>query len=106
MFPLCYLVLYKKFKQWQFVTCKDIFMRVKSCNTLSSEMFIKKRKEKKNTSADYTKTDLLTQRLVVQSVDWDENDLLFIKRLQVISKVISYSHARTIMNINEIYSKH
>ena len=31
-------------------------------------------------------------------VKWDENNLLFTKRFQVMNKIIGYSFARTVMN--------
>ena len=39
-------------------------------------------------------------------VSWDENELLFTKRLQFMNKLIVYSRARTIMNGIQICSTH
>ena len=52
----------------------------------------------KNKLTNYTKSDILTKRLVSLPVDWDENVLLFTKRLRMVYKIIGYSYARTVMN--------
>ena len=57
--------------------------------------------------ANYTKTDILTERLLLLPVDWDENDLLLKSGSTLyIYKVFSYLYAKSIMNSNEAYSKH
>ena len=53
----------------------------------------------------YTKFYVLTQTLLLLPVEWDENDLLFTKRLQMMTNVITYSYAKTIMSSIEIYGK-
>ena len=40
---------------------------------------------KKRFNQFYTKPDILTQTILLPAVDWDENDLLFTKRLQMMN---------------------
>ena len=47
-----------------------------------------------------------TKIFVGVGIDWDGNDLLFTKWLQMMNKLISYSYAKKIMNSIEIYGKH
>ena len=49
---------------------------------------------------------MVIQRLVLLPVVWDENDLLFTKRLQMMKNVVSYSYANSIIKSMEIYTKH
>ena len=56
----------------------------------------------KITLTNYTKSDILTQRLVLLPEGWDEHDLLFKKRLQMMNTVIGYLYTRTITNSIEI----
>ena len=61
----------------------------------------------KNTLTIYTTTNIIPRRLVLLPLNWDENDLLFTKWLQMMKMFIDYSNAsRTIMSSIEIFSKH
>ena len=51
-------------------------MNVEIYSALSSDICIKI--QFKNTLTDYTKSDILTKRLVLLNVDWDKNELLCI----------------------------
>ena len=45
----------------------------------------------KSTLSNGAKSDLLTKRLVWVPVNWDENGILFTKRLHMTNKIICYS---------------
>ena len=78
-------------------------MRVKIYIALSSEMIIKTQ-FKKTLCPTIPNPFYQHKDFCYLPVDWDENDLLFTKRLQMMNKVISYSIANTIMNTIDIYS--
>ena len=51
-------------------------MKVKLHTSLNNEICINKQCE--NTSTNYPKSDITTQRFALLPVDWDNNGLLFI----------------------------
>ena len=65
-------------------------MKVENYIGLNSEMHINS--HLKNTLTSKTKTDILTKILVLLPVDWDENALLFTKRLHIMNKIIGHSY--------------
>ena len=71
-------------------------MKVKNFFALTSEM--RTNTQFKNIVMNFTKTDLLTKRLVLLPASWDKYGLLFKKRLDMMIKIIGYSQARTFMN--------
>ena len=82
MSSLLYSVSYTKFKHVRIITYKDSFMKVKNCISLSSEMCINTKL--KNTLMNNAKSNILTQSLLLITVDWDEIDLLFTEMFQKI----------------------
>ena len=42
----------------------------------------------KNKLTNYTKSEILTKRLMLLPVDWDRNGLLFTMRLNMMNKII------------------
>ena len=52
------------------------------------------------------KTILLLTSVIIAAVDWDENDLLYTKRLPMMNKVFSYSCAKKNLNSIEVYGEH
>ena len=65
-------------------------MKVETYIALNSDMRIKT--QFKNTLTNYSKSDILKKRLVLLPVDWDENGILFTKRLHTMNKIIGYSY--------------
>ena len=51
-----------------------------------------------NTFINYTESDILTKSLVLLSVVWDKNSLLFTKRFHMMNEIIGYSYTRSLMN--------
>ena len=64
-------------------------MKVEIYIGLISEMRINT--QFKNTLANYTKSDILIKTLALLPEDWDENGLLFMKRLHIVNKIIDHS---------------
>ena len=63
-------------------------MKVKIFCALNFEMCINT--EFKNTLANYTKSDILRKKSMLQPADWEKNDLLFNKQLHVLNNIICY----------------
>ena len=75
------------------ISCNDNLMRAEIYIALSFEMCIKTQL-KKNTLKNYTKSNIIRQRLMLLPVDWGDNDLLFSKRLKMMNRVICFSYAK------------
>ena len=52
-----------------------------------------------NTFTNYTKSDKLTQKLLLLPVHWNENDSLLTKLLQVLSKLLVIHMQRTLSTV-------
>ena len=78
------------------ITYKENFMRVKICIALCFEMRIKM-KLKKNISTNYTNSYVLSQRLVLLPIDWDEKIYCLQNGSKLYNKVNGYSYANTSM---------
>ena len=73
---LRYSVSYIKIKFRHFVTYEDDFIKIKIYINLNLDMRINTLF--KNTLTNYNKSDILTKKLVLLPVDFDENSRLFI----------------------------
>ena len=90
-FQLRYSVSYTKIELWPIIIYEKDFMKVEiyiglNCKTGINTQF-------KNTLKNYVESDIITQRLVLLSVDWDENGLLITERLHLMNKIIGYSYS-------------
>ena len=65
-------------------------MKFQTYTGLNSDLRIKIQFQ--NTLTNYSKSDILKKRLVLLPVDWDENGILFTKRLHTMNKIIGYSY--------------
>ena len=75
-------------------------MKVKIYISLNSEMrFMRIHTQFKNPITDYTKSNILTKRLMLLSVVWDKKDLLFTKRLHMMNENIGYSYAKPLWKV-------
>ena len=68
-FHLRYSLSYTYIKLWQIITYENDFLKVEIYIALSCEIRINT--QFKNTLTNYTKSDILTKRLVLLPVDWD-----------------------------------
>ena len=78
---LRYSVSYTKAKHWQFIPCKVEFMKVELHKALNTE--ICENLQFENTWINYIKSNITTQRFVLQAVDCDKNGLVFTKCLHI-----------------------
>ena len=65
-------------------------MKAEICIDVSFEMRVKI--QFKTTFTNYTKTNILRERLPLLAVDWDKNALPFTKQLHLMNKIIGYSN--------------
>ena len=71
------------------ITYEDEFIKNEIYIALISEICINT--EFVNTLVNYNKSDMLTKTLVLLSVDWDKNGLLYTKHLHTFNNFISCS---------------
>ena len=83
------------------MTYENVSMKVEIYTTLNPELRINT--QFKNISTNYTKSDILTSRLVLLSADSDKNVLLFTKWLHMMNKIIDYTGQQRIKRLNSSY---